>query len=38
MIREITTDDLRRMENKEGLILQDAAEICRNGRTASMIC
>lgn len=23
MIREITTDDLRRMENKEGLILQD---------------
>lgn len=23
MIRKITTDDLRRMENKEGLILQD---------------
>lgn len=37
-IKTITTDDLRRMKGKEGLVLQGAEVIPRNGWTASTTC
>lgn len=38
MIQEKTTEDLRRMTDEEGLILQGCGGDLQNGWTESMIC